>query len=153
MLASDVKMFCAHPGDGNSMDPLHTCSTPYGDDNCIPGCYPPGQQCQDYDYARDWLCSYPPTLLKEAMSHQLWRGVSDHNEVVVDMRSVEPPRSIAAVFYLAGRGEAFERERETARNFHANFLREFGDRIGNTVPLLQLDLYGGPDGKTPFTPW
>lgn len=82
VLDSNVSMFCVHQGDGNSMDPLHTCPKLFGDEQCIPGCYPPGEQCQDYhDYDRDWLCSYPPHMLKDAMIHQLRRGVPMHNEV------------------------------------------------------------------------
>jgi hypothetical protein len=151
VLSSDVSMFCVHQGDGNSMDPQHTCPQLFGDQHCIPGCYPPGEQCQDYhDYDRDWLCSYPPHLLKSALEHQLRRGVPMHNEVVVDVRSIKLPEAVVAVFFLAGSGLQFEQARDAARDIHARFVREFGVG-GYMVPLLQLDLHGGPDGKTAFT--
>lgn len=72
-----------------------------------------------------------------------------HNEVVVDMRSIKLPEAVVAIFFLAGSGLQFERARDAARDTRARFVREFGG--GSLVPLLRLDLHGGPDGKTAFT--
>ena len=62
--ASRVAIFCAYGSDGNSM--AHTCGGGYGDgETCIPGCYPTNRQCARMH--RDWTCSWPPSMLREAL--------------------------------------------------------------------------------------
>ena len=147
MLASDVKMFCANPGDGNSMDPNKVCRTLGGDgEHCIPGCYPAGQTCADVH--RDWLCSFPPSHIREALEAHARRGGVKNNEFVVDTRSVVMglPNAVEAFFFIRN-GPSGEREHvEGARQA---FVREFRLPEGQQPPLLQLDLHGG--GLAPFS--
>ena len=102
------------------MDSSKLCATLTGDadlprtqQRCIPGCYPPGQQCAEVA-ARDkakfladtggyaaWdrgpfvpRCSYPPEQLREALEANRWLNTDRtqmrraHNEMVVDLRSI-----------------------------------------------------------------
>ena len=120
VLAPTARLFCAYSEDGNSMDPSKLCSSPVGDadrprseQKCVPGCYPPGQQCAELEAAdkakfleetggfAPWdrgpyvpRCSYPPEMLKQALEANLWL-ITDpaqkrrtHNEMVVDLRSI-----------------------------------------------------------------
>lgn len=102
-----------HVSSGNSMSDSKLCPTLYGDADemggegsatCIPGCFPPGEQCADVlpdsscfvdgvkrdhcPYVHgDRQCSYPPTQLMQALeahyfmlSHHM--GNHKHNEMV-----------------------------------------------------------------------
>jgi hypothetical protein len=134
------------------MDPAKIC-TPLGGDgvNCIPGCYSVGRQCADMQ--RDWLCSYPPSQLSEALLAQTRRegGLSRNNEIVVDTRSMVAslPDSVLAFFIVKG-SPAYERDK--VLQAHDAFLREY-PRLPVLMrpPLLSLDL--NHDGLTPFSPW
>ena len=87
VLSPRVTIFCAYADDGNSMDNQKVCKPAHGDGHtCIPGCYRDGEQCADMN--RDWLCSYPPSQLKNALQKHLDRGATKNNEIVVDTRSI-----------------------------------------------------------------
>jgi len=131
-----VDLFCIYNDDGNSME--KTCDGGVGDGtNCIPGCYSPGQQCQDTNTR--WSCSWPPSRLADAMQAQLDMGGGEaikHNEAVIDTRSIEAnlPQVITAFFYMGADTKA-----RTARS---NFLRAYG-LSSDQVPLVHIDLQAG----------
>ena len=69
LIAPTVSIFCAYAEDGNSMDGSKVCNPLGGDGvSCIPGCYPKGQECEDVGHA--WMCSFPPSQLKQALQAQ-----------------------------------------------------------------------------------
>ena len=146
VLAPTAALFCAYPEDGNSMNPEHAC-TPLGGDgvNCIPGCYPKGQQC--HEVGHDWVCSFPPDRLKQALiSQQNRESYRDrNNEMIVDIRTVTSnlPHSIMAFW----RKPNLDKDQQ-AHQAHANFLAEYKLTKENGPPLLVLDLKHG--GSAPF---
>ena len=150
VLSPAVQIFCAYADDGNSMDQNKVC-TPLGGDgrNCIPGCYPVGQQCADM--RRDWLCSYPPSQLRDALEAQRTRdgGLLKNNEIVVSTKSVTDllPNSVEAFFIV--RGSASD-ERQKVLAAHAAFLRAY-PRMPSPPPLLYMDLHS--DELEPFSPF
>jgi len=123
------------------MDKDKVCS-PLGGDNhtCIPGCYLPRQQCVDVGHP--WTCSFPPSMLKEALEAQLSHPdmTVRNNEIVVDSRSVtdQLPASIEA-FFVKKDSTVSERSvvAKAWREFNAEH-RLVGEE--SAVPLLQLDL-------------
>lgn len=132
------------------MDSNKVCD-PLGGDGvrCIPGCYPHGEQCAEMH--RDWLCSWPPSQLRDALEAQRMRpgGLNKNNEMVVDTRSVVNglPASIEAFFITRGSSAL---EYNKVLRAHEAFLREYPSIPASMQPpLLELDLRDG--GKTPFT--
>jgi hypothetical protein len=152
VLSDTLDLLCIHADDGNSMAPQRTCETLYGDAQCIPGCYPPGQQCSEM--GRSWSCSYPPSQLSWALQaqqdHGRGEGARSHNEVVVDLRSVTRslPGAVLAVFYLSNSPLS---EVSHAMSVHRAFLRAYGHEAAGQIPLLALDLGGGPNGTAAFS--
>ena len=148
VLSPRVTIFCAYADDGNSMDNQKVCKPAHGDGHtCIPGCYRDGEQCADMN--RDWLCSYPPSQLKNALQKHLDRGATKNNEIVVDTRSITsaPTEMIVAFFVVRGSTVA---ERNLVVNAHAAFLREYPWLPPERQPpILQLDLKYG--GREPFS--
>ena len=149
VLAPSVTIFCAYADDGNSMDPKKVCN-PLGGDGvqCIPGCYPVGQQCADK--RRDWLCSYPPSQLREALEAHQRRGAVKNNEIVVSTSSVVAslPSSIEAFFVIRGGPEG---EAQNVVRVHDAFVREYRLPEALQPPILQLSLHDG--SLSPFSTW
>jgi hypothetical protein len=147
VLSKSLRVLCVHQNDGNSMAEERTCPTLYGDGKtCIPGCYPKGQECADVH--RDWLCSFPPDRMQEAIAAQLARGGNHHNEFVIDTRSVleRLPHAVEAFFYMP---DSIVETEEWTRFTHKAFLAEY-KLSADAVPLLRFDPNGGRDGRTPF---
>ena len=146
VLSPDVQIYCAYANDGNSMDPNKVCTPLGGDGTCIPGCYSRGEWCNEV--RREWLCSYPPSQLEDALDAHIRRGGENNNEIVVATSSVVAnlPSAIMAFFFLK-EGPAMERERVVG--LHRAFLREY-PRLPARLrpPLLELDLLTG--GRAPF---
>ena len=132
-----TEVFCAYPVDGNSMSEQKVCTPLGGDDRCIPGCYPRGQQCQEVGHT--WTCSYPPSMLKEALEAQLSRAdyVAKNNEIVVDTRSITSslPGSIEAFFLVPN---SFGEERARVVDAWRAFRRIYGLVDESTIPPLLL---------------
>ena len=131
-----MRLFCAYGGDGNSM--AHSCGGGYGDGvTCIPGCYPRGGQC--HEVHRDWTCSWPPSMLRDALQAQLARSDPSNtwNEMVIDTRSVEADYvgAVLGFFYLAPSGAG----RGPARSERAAFARAFG-LSDDAAPVVAVDL-------------
>lgn len=147
VLSPDVQIYCAYADDGNSMDPGKVCRPLGGDGHrCIPGCYPHGEECADVQ--REWMCSYPPTQLREALAAHIRRGAGKNNEIVTSTRSVVAslPESIMAFFFLAG-GPAGQFRRVS--DVRSAFLRDYAWLPeGRRPPLLELNLEHG--GRAPF---
>ena len=134
---------------GNSMDPAKVCNPPGGDGvTCIPGCYPPGQQC--HEVGHDWTCSFPPERLKDALMHQQRRDSykNRNNEMIVDIQSIQSrlPDSILAFWRKPNTYADAVQQVVDAR---ANFLQRYGLTVDDGPPLLALDLKGG--GDAPFS--
>ena len=147
-----IRMLCAYPVDGNSMDPTKVCE-PLGGDGvtCIPGCYAAGKQCPDMH--RDWQCSYPPSELREALRVQKSRDGYrlKNNEIVIEPRSVVDglPESVEAFFVPRG---STPTERFKVFRYREAFLRAY-PRLPpeRQPPVLLLDLTDGT--SAPFAPW
>ena len=143
--SSIVTMSCFYPKDGNSMG--RHCDGGYGDGvECIPGCYPKGEECNDV--GRMWMCSYAPSALKEALQFQESLGVypdliirgqgENNNEVVLDTRSITEnlPHVVLAFFYRPE--DTHEAGEAVVREHRRNFLRAFG--LSNEhAPLVRYD--------------
>jgi len=149
VLAPTAKLFCAYPEDGDSMGKV--CDPLGGDGiSCIPGCYPPGQQCPEVHHA--WSCSFPPTHLKEALQAQEDRigFLSRNNELVIDTSSIVSslPHAIEGFFIAVGAGGP---ERSTVQVAHRAFLAAYRLDEAHAPPLVLLDLDSG--GNLPFSLW
>jgi len=144
-----VDFFCIYNDDGNSMG--KTCGGGYGDAHCIPGCSPPGQQCQDVRHS--WSCSWPPSHLADCMRAQLQtsdgaRPIAQavrHNEIVIDTRSIEAhlPRVVSGFFFV--------QDASKARLARSNFIAAYGLEPGQ-VPLVKMDFSAaGGEADPAFT--
>jgi hypothetical protein len=135
-----ARLNCAYPTDGDSMS--KTCPTLGGDGRtCIPGCYPPGQDCASVN--RWWACSYLPAQLDKALDTQLRdeKYVKMNNEMVVDASSIVDhlPWSIESFFYMKG---AAQTDIDATLEVFNSFLSEYSLWHSTQVPpLLQLDLF------------
>lgn len=135
------------------MDQNKVCPTLGGGERedgtiCIPGCYSPGQQCAEMQ--RDWVCSFPPGQLRNALEAHRNRGAVKNNEIVVSTRSVTEglPGSVEAFFVSRGSPDD---ETQKVVNAHDAFVRSYRLPPELQPPILELDLHGG--GLTPFSPW
>ena len=135
-----TEVYCAYPVDGNSMDENHVC-TPLGGDGetCIPGCYPKGQQC--HEVGHDWTCSYPPTMLKEALEAQLARADyrARNNEIVISTAAMTAalPGAVEA-FFVTPMSDVNERG-QVVRAWR-DFQQMYGLTEEQIPPLLEMDL-------------
>ena len=140
---------CVRARSGNSMDPAKVCN-PLGGDGvtCIPGCYPPGQQC--HEVGHDWTCSFPPERLRDALSHQQARDSykNRNNEMIVDIQSIQSqlPGSILAFWR---KPKTYADAVQQAVDARANFFQRYRLTVDDGPPLLVLDLKGG--GAAPFS--
>ena len=122
VLAPTNRIFCASPGDGNSMGhmgPSHGCQRP---------CDPSG--------ARAFDCSFPPEGLETCLRVQ---GSTKYNEIVVDAKRLhaELPHSLLGVFFTDPSTEGGAR---MTRNLFLRKYKEVKD-----FPLLRLTAKGFQD--------
>ena len=146
VLSPDVQIYCAYANDGNSMDQNKVCTPLGGDGICIPGCYSKGEWC--HEVKREWLCSYPPSQLEDALEAHIRRDADKNNEIVVATSSVVDalPGAVMAFFYIKAGPEM---EHDRVKLLHRTFLRDYHWLPpGRRPPLLQLDLKNG--GRAPF---
>ena len=119
VLAPTNRIFCASPGDGNSMGhmgPSHGCQRP---------CDPSGQRAFD--------CSFPPEGLETCLRVQ---GPTKYNEIVVDAERLHAklPHSLLAVFFTNPSTEGAAR---WTRDVFLQTYKEVKD-----FPLLRLTAEG-----------
>lgn len=151
-----TRCYCAYPQDGNSLAKVCAHLGGSDDGSCIPGCFPRGQQCPDYPSWRWWECSFPPSMLRDAMQCQVQigneRGSMPNNEIVVQSRSVVDhlPYAIEGFFIRKGSEAAYI---EWVARVHAAFITAYGlgdQRDSHRPPLMVLDLKSATE---PFTLW
>ena len=124
----------------------------YGDDECIPGCFPPAKQCSPGGKAYE--CSYPPDQLAAALAAQEASSsfAGRNNEMVLDTRSVVHglPNTVEGFFFLStmADGEA------SMRSVQQRFAAAYHLTAESAPPLVRLS-FGGKggfiDGDAPFT--
>ena len=133
--AVQAALLCAYSSDGATMG--RTCSPLGQSPSCIPGCYPPGEQCQEV--GRSWSCSFAPSHLKQALeaARKSDNNLKFNNELVFSSRSLdrELPNVILAFFFASTStqkqvGEAWAARRE--------FMRAYSLDDDHAPPMLRI---------------
>jgi hypothetical protein len=145
-VCAQVTLWCACPEDCNSQSKV--CDTLYGDgESCIPGCFPPGQQC--VPGGRSWECSFPPHQLADALrAQQASPSMSGrNNEMVIDVRSVvrHLPYSVEAFFFLSSMPDA-----SSVRAARDKFVRVHRLAAEVAPPLVRVSFENAITGDAPF---
>lgn len=126
-----AQVLCAYPSDGGTME--KKCGDDDGPD-CKPGC--DAKMCTADMW---WTCAFPPEML--GVMFQKYQDMSPkYNEVVVSTANWDPPTSIEAFFYVAGKKgcQACDTECEKVKKQREGFLSTFA-LASAQVPLLCLD--------------
>jgi hypothetical protein len=114
-----------------------------GGGECIPGCFPQGQWCDQPGAGELGQCSFPPSQLCDALQRQE-AGFSrnTNNEIVVDTSSVarHPPRMIEG-FFMGGQKD------DDVRVAYSSFIRLYRLDPETAPPLMRLDA----NADEPFT--
>ena len=133
----EIELNCAYGSDGGSQGAC--CYPPGKTADCSPGCK---RWCDPSRGVRNWGCSWPPQHLKEMIVQQkVLEPNGGYNEVILDAQTWVDhlPRTIMAVFVHK---DAPERDVETSKRVHADFLAEYGVSADET-PLVIYDYKTG----------
>jgi len=122
-------ILCSYPSDGGSMSKMCKDAS-----DCVPGC--DKEVCSAEKW---WTCSFHPDQLG-LMFQMYQKNPARYNEVVVSTANWDPPTSIEAFFYPAGKkgcGDCGE-ECTKVKDQHNGYLQTYS-KTSAQVPLLCID--------------
>ena len=135
-----ISIYCSCYADCGSQG--KSCPTPFGDENCKPGCLPP---CDPDRGTRNWGCSWHgdaqlPNMMRQQMEARAGGG---YNEVVLDPRTwvAKMPDTIEAMFVLPTSSDENIRR---VRNAHARFMDAYALTPDQAPPIVMYDPQSQP---------